>query len=164
MANTKTKSQSDVSLLLAKINSEILALEQGRSAILEAELENAQARVDEIQSLLSGAQAKPKRAAKKGAKRRGRPRGSRTKKRASSGKNSAAGEKPAAAEKPKGDKSGDRLGTVKALVKAAGQDGISARRVAKSAGLPYIPVLKILNTGSDFRKIGERRDRRYFLK
>ncbi|MFT5190548.1 MAG: hypothetical protein ACI957_003584, partial [Verrucomicrobiales bacterium] len=52
----------------------------------------------------------------------------------------------------------------KGLVKKAGAAGISARQIAKETDFPYVSVLNILNTPADFKKQGEKRDRRYFLK
>ncbi len=184
MANTTVKSLSDADARLAALNTEILALEMERSALLAAELQNAEARVSEIQTFIgvyqasssiggssrSSASAKKKRASKKRAsakkkaagKRRGRPPG---KKKAAPKKKAA---KPRAKAAPKKKRSrgnnAERLSTVEGLVKAAGKDGISARRVAKETGFPYASVLTILNSGANFKKVGEKRDRRYFLK
>lgn len=150
----RRKTSSDPETRLAQINDEILALEEERDALLAEELENAQARVDEIQAALSGAAApKRRRATKKRAGKRGRP----------AKKKRAARKGAPKKRRPRGNNA-ERLGTVKKLVKGAGKDGISARQVAKESGFPYQAVLKILNSGEDFNKVGEKRDRRYFVK
>ena len=180
MASSKVRSLSDADTRLAALNTEILALEMERSALLAAELENAQGRVSEIQAFIGVYQAssslggsssapvrKKKRAAKKkstGA-RRGRPPG---KKKAAPKKRAKAAPKAGATAAPKKKRTrgnnAERLGTVVGLVKGAGKDGISARKVAKETGFPYVSVLNILNSGKEFKKVGEKRDRRYFLK
>ncbi|MGY8687149.1 MAG: hypothetical protein ACKVHP_05345, partial [Verrucomicrobiales bacterium] len=57
MANYKVKSLSDADTRLAALNTEILALEIERSALLAAELENAKTRVGEIQAFIGVYQA-----------------------------------------------------------------------------------------------------------
>ncbi len=97
-------------------------------------------------------------------KRRGRPPGSSNKTKAAATKPEA---KPTTKDAPKKRARGnnaDRLDAVKGLVKKAGKEGVSARRVAKDLGFPYVSVLNILNSPADFKKVGEKRDRRYFLK
>lgn len=169
-------SLSDADTRLAELNTLILELERERSALLAAELANAESRVSEIESFIGvyvasspvgGAKASTTRkSAKKKAtsKRRGRPPGS--------GKTKAATTKPAAKPTTKGaaktkrtrGNKAERIGSVKAHVKKAGKEGVSARRVAKELDFPYVSVLSILNEASDFKKVGEKRDRRYFLK
>jgi hypothetical protein len=185
-------SLSDADTRLAELNTLILELERERSALLAAELANAETRVSEIESFIGvyvasspvgGAKASTTRksAEKKATnKRRGRPpvagKTKATSKRRGrppgSGKKKAATTKPAAKPTTKGavkkkrtrGNKAERIGSVKAHVKKAGKEGVSARRVAKELGFPYVSVLSILNEASDFKKVGEKRDRRYFLK
>lgn len=185
-------SLSDADTRLAELNTLILELERERSALLAAELANAESRVSEIESFIGvyvasspvgGAKASTTRksAEKKAtSKRRGRPpvagKTKATSKRRGrppgSGKKKAATTKPAAKPTTKGavnkkrtrGNKAERIGSVKAHVKKAGKEGVSARRVAKELGFPYVSVLSILNEASDFKKVGEKRDRRYFLK
>ena len=185
MANTKVKSLSDADTRLAALNTEILALEIERSALLEAELENARTRVGEIQSFIgiyqasspvgASAPSTTKRASKKTAsgKRRGRPPGSGAKKQSTKApstkkrdakKKSATASATAPKKKRTRGNNADRLDAVQALVKKAGAAGISARQVAKETNFPYVSVLNILNTPANFKKQGEKRDRRYFIK
>lgn len=187
-------SLSDADTRLAELNTQILELEKERSALLAAELANAESRVSEIESFIGvyvasspagGAKAsttrksakkkatgnrrgRPPGSGKKGAttgKRRGRPPGSGKKKAATKKAAATPATKKAAVKKKRTrGNNADRIDGVKALVKKAGKDGVSARRVAKELGFPYVSVLNILNKAPDFKKVGEKRDRRYFLK
>ncbi len=188
MANTQVSSLSDADTRLAELNTEILRLETERSELLRGELARADARVEEIQSFIgvylsssklgggsTAAAPKKKRAAKKKAsgKRRGRPPGKKAgaKRRGRPPKSDSAkpapkkraAKKKASGRRPRGNNA-ERLGTIKDLVKKAGKDGVSARKIAKETNFPYVSVLNILNDGGNFKKQGEKRDRRYFLK
>lgn len=180
-------SLSDADTRLAELNTQILELEKERSSLLRTELESAETRVNEIESFIGvylasspvgGAKAPARSAGKKKAtgKRRGRPPGKKKATGARRGrppgkKNAAKTEKPASTKASKGPKKkrtrgnvADRIDGVKAIVKKAGKDGVSALRVSKDSGFPYASILKILNDGANFKKVGEKRDRRYFLK
>lgn len=181
MANTTISSLSDADTRLAALNTEILKLETERSELLRAELANAESRVEEIEafigvyrasSSLGGSAPKKKRAAKKkraGKKTRGPGRPRKAKK---ASKKPAADKKgrkkPAAAPKKQGRRkrvsAAERSAKIKGLVKSAGKSGISARKLASDNDFPYGAVLKELNDASTYKKVGEKRDRLYFLK
>lgn len=168
MATSKVHSLSDADARLAALNTEILALEMERSALLAAELENAKARVEEIRnfigvyqasSVLGEVSAPRRRTAKKRAAKKGS-----AKKKAGRVVRPAGKALAGAKKKRTRGNNAERVGSVTALVKGSGKDGISARRVAKETGFPYGAVLKILNSSADYKKVGEKRDRRYFMK
>ena len=170
MARPK-KPSSDPQTRLAELNSQIEALLEERKAILAAELEDAQNRIEEIQSLLGGeapaAPTKARGASKKKStgKRRGRPPGSGKKKGAvkKSTATKDASKKKAGGKRKRGS-TAERVAPVKAIVQKAGKNGISARQVAQATGFPYVSVLGILNDTPDFKKVGEKKNRRYFIK
>ncbi len=181
MVLSKVSSLSDADSRLAALNTEILALEIERSSLLAQELENAQGRVAEIQafigvyqassalggdapapsqasSALGGDAPAPRQRAAKKKGVRGRPPGT-AKKRAAKEKSAGAGTRQ---RRVRGDNT-ERVAAVTSLVKASGSEGISARKVANETGFPYGTVLKLMNTNPDFQKVGEKRNRRYFM-
>ena len=161
---------SDPQTRLAELNSQIEALLEERKAILAAELEDAQSRIEEIQSLLGGSSAAPAKARGAGkkkatGKRRGRPPGSGKKKGAAKKSTAKKGAtKKASGGKRKRGSTAERVAPVKAVVQKAGKKGISAMQVAKTTGFPYVSVLGILNDTPDFKKVGEKKNRLYFIK
>ena len=169
-------SLSDADTRLAELNTQILELEKERSALLRAELESAESRVVEIESFIGvylasspvgGASAPSAPTASKPTatgKRRGRPPGKASKKPKAAASEKLAATDDAPKKRRTRGNNADRLDAVQDLVKKAGKEGVSARRVSKDLNFPYVSVLNILNSAADFKKVGEKRDRRYFLK
>ena len=156
---------SSHSLRLAELNTQILHLELERAELLRQELNNAEARTEEVAAFIgtynassslggSVATAPPtasptKRAKKKSTKSApGKAKRSPSRKRAARG--SASGE--------------DRLKQVIAAVKAAGKDGISAKKLSDSLGIPYSAIRTILGDNKTFVQKGEKRASRLFLR
>ena len=178
MAIKQVSSLSDADTRLAALNKEILQLETERSELLRAELANAESRVNEIESFIGVYNASSslggsstRTAAKPGdvTKQRGRPGRKPGVSAKKPGRKPAAkpAQKAEAAPKPQRRKrmdAGERAALIKGLVKKAGKAGISARKLANENDISYGAVRTVLNDGKVYSKIGEKRDRRYFLK
>lgn len=172
MANSKVKSLSDADSRLAELNTKILALETERTDLLAAELANAESRVEEIQAFIgvykgaprgASVAAPPRRASKKAAGKRRGP-APKTAAKAKRRGRPPLSTRPTAKKGSRRRNTLERLETIKKMVRAAGNAGISARRISKETGYPYVSVLNLMNSEADFRKVGEKRDRRYFLR
>jgi hypothetical protein len=169
MANNQVSSLSDADTRLAALNKEILQLETERSELLRAELANAEERVDEIEAFIGVYSASS--GLSSGSKRSVKKKPSAAPKKKPGRKPRVAAKQPKAAKaattKPARRKRQDpaeRAALIKKLVKAAGKAGISARKLSKEQNMPYGAVRDVLNDGKVYSKIGEKRDRRYFLK
>ncbi len=144
-------SNTDISVRLATLNAQILALETERAALLREQLAASDARRDEIMSfigLFSASSGTPVTASppvpknpRAGKKTKGRGRKRSARGRAASGK---------------------RLESAIDAVKAAGKAGISAKKLAESTGIPYSAVRKMITDGV-FRQVGEKRNSRLFV-
>ena len=156
---------SSHSLRLAELNAEILALELERTELLRLELSNAETRASEVaafigvysaSSSLGGASAVVSKKAKKKAK-----------------KKATSGNKPGRPSKKKSSKSktprgkasaGDRLQQLTLGIRGAGKDGISAKKLSDTTGIPYSAIRKIISENKQFVQKGEKRASRIFLK
>ena len=152
---------SSHSLRLAELNAEILALELERTELLRLELSNAETRASEVaafigvysaSSSLGGASAVVSKTAKKKATSGNKP-GRPSKKKSS--KSKTPGGKASA---------GDRLQQLTLGVRGAGKDGISAKKLSDTTGIPYSAIRKIISENKQFVQKGEKRASRIFLK
>ncbi len=160
MAKTNSSSTSEQ---IASLNAQIVDLLREEIADLEEKLANAKAQLEAAEGNSGGAAASAPapstRPAKKKGKR-GRPPG---KKKPGRPAGKQGGAKKRGGRRPRAN-AAERMGAVKELVQSAGNDGISALQVAEKTDFPYAAVREILNDKSTFKKVGEKRNSRFFLK
>lgn len=161
---------TDENARLAELNSGLLALEKERVELLSASLVAAQGRVAALEIFI-GAISSPAVATAASVapapvslpkKKRGRKPGSTTTVAAAGSGTKASGPKKRAA---RGSASGgDRVNDVVEAVKAAGKEGISARKLGEQTNIPYTAVRKIVAESGKFVQKGEKRASRVYLK
>lgn len=158
MAYTNTSSTPQ---RLAELNTQILGLEKERAAILRQELASAEARVESVSAFIGASSrsrgpsaAAPRAEAAPAKKKRRGPKTRKWSRRGTASKKAARGTASG----------GDRTERVLDVIAAAGNDGISARQLSETTGIPYSAIRKIVSETSQIQQRGEKRASRLILR
>lgn len=149
---TASISLEDVDSQIASLKQQIMDLQNQRIAALREALDNAERSSAEYARELGMDSPSPRATVSRG-------RGKKKEIPSAPAKKGGKG-KARKAALPKEE----RLEAIKKLVAAAGSAGISARKVATTAGMNYVTVLKDLASSNLFKQAGEKRDSRYYMK